>query len=66
MGGEAAVVKLRPVDTLSVYDMLISAGVEAQDEEAVHRYMKMACGENPKRYYGSMNKMPMTRKQFLL
>ncbi|ORZ24343.1 hypothetical protein BCR42DRAFT_402733 [Absidia repens] len=62
MGGEAAVVKLRPVSTLSVYDMLIGAGVSKEDQEIVHRYMKMACGENPKSYYGdSLNKMPMTR-----
>jgi hypothetical protein len=29
--------------------------------------MKMACGENPKRYYGSeQGVMPSTRKQLLL
>ncbi|KAI8331050.1 hypothetical protein BC941DRAFT_439652 [Chlamydoabsidia padenii] len=62
MGGEAAVVKLRPVPSLSVYDMLIGAGVSKEDQEIVHRYMKMACGENPKSYYGgALNKMPMTR-----
>ncbi|CAO3609416.1 unnamed protein product [Cunninghamella echinulata] len=63
MGGEAAVVKHRPLTTLSVYDMLITAGVdEDEDEEKIHRYMKMACGENPKTYYGgALNKMPMTR-----
>ncbi|KAI8093884.1 uncharacterized protein BX664DRAFT_330873 [Halteromyces radiatus] len=62
MGGEAAVVKLRPVPTLSVYDMLISAGVSEEDQEVVHRYMKMACGENPKRVYGTeAKKMPLTR-----
>lgn len=58
MGGEAAVIKLRPVPTLSVQDMLVTSG-----EEAPHwRYMKMACGENPKSYYGGVfSKMPMTR-----
>ncbi|ORX60590.1 composite domain of metallo-dependent hydrolase [Hesseltinella vesiculosa] len=61
MGGEAAVVKHRPVPTLSVYDMLVSAGLEKEDQEVAHRYMKMACGENPKNFYGPMVKMPMTR-----
>lgn len=60
MGGEAAVIKLLPVSTLSGRDMLISRGVT--DEETKWRYMKMACGENPKRYYGSQIRMPMTRK----
>ncbi|KAI9317393.1 hypothetical protein BX666DRAFT_1856754 [Dichotomocladium elegans] len=60
MGGEAAVIKLRPVPTLSGQDMLITAGVK--DEERIWRYMKMACGENPKAVYGQeQNKMPMTR-----
>ncbi|KAI9019283.1 hypothetical protein CLU79DRAFT_759500 [Phycomyces nitens] len=62
MGGEAAVIKLRPVPTLSNQDMLIGAGVEEEDEEIVWRYMKMACGENPKSYYGGyLNRAPMTR-----
>lgn len=63
MGGEAAVIKLRPVSTLSNQDMLIGAGVSQEDQEIVWRYMKMACGENPKGYYGAeLHKMPMTRK----
>ncbi|KAF9156344.1 hypothetical protein DFQ26_009396 [Actinomortierella ambigua] len=48
MGGEAYSFKLRKVDTLSNEDMLVEAGVKNR-----WRYMKMACGENPKRYYGS-------------
>lgn len=47
VGGEAAVVKLRPVPTLSGQDMLITANVTEQDHEKIWRYMKMACGENP-------------------
>ncbi|KAI8391310.1 uncharacterized protein BYT42DRAFT_556455 [Radiomyces spectabilis] len=62
MGGEAAVIKLRPVPTLSVQDMLITANVTSEDLEVTWRYMKMACGENPKGYYGGeLKKMPMTR-----
>ncbi|OAD01188.1 hypothetical protein MUCCIDRAFT_146514 [Mucor lusitanicus CBS 277.49] len=47
VGGEAFAFKLRPMDTLSNQDMLVQNGV---DEEIEHkwRYMKMACGENPK------------------
>ncbi|KAF9175819.1 hypothetical protein BGX21_007047 [Mortierella sp. AD011] len=56
MGGEAYSVKLRKVDTLSTDDMLVEAGVDDK-----WRYMKMACGENPKRYYGSLRQMPSTR-----
>lgn len=63
MGGEAAVIKLRPVRTLSNRDMLVTAGVR-DNEEKVWRYMKMACGENPKSYYGAeLNRMPKTRKK---
>jgi len=47
MGGEGFVIKLRPVSTLSVQDMGISANVDP-DSERVWRWMKMACGENPK------------------
>lgn len=46
LGGEAAVVKLRPVPTLSGEDMLVTAN--APEDEFVWRYMKMACGENIK------------------
>ncbi|KAF9090759.1 hypothetical protein BGX29_011297 [Mortierella sp. GBA35] len=57
MGGEAYTVKMRKVDTLSTDDMLVQAGVDDK-----WRYMKMACGENPKRYYGDyLNRMPSTR-----
>ncbi|KAI9252557.1 hypothetical protein EDC94DRAFT_620964 [Helicostylum pulchrum] len=62
MGGEAAVIKLRPTSTLSNQEMLIGAGVSDEDQEVVWRYMKMACGENPKGYYGGeLSQMPMTR-----
>lgn len=62
MGGEAAVIKLRPVSTLSAQDMLVTSGVSDEDQEVIWRYMKMACGENPKTFYGSSNRMPSTRK----
>ncbi|KAJ2964035.1 hypothetical protein NQZ79_g901 [Umbelopsis isabellina] len=61
MGGEALAVKLRPVSTLSVEDMQVFAGSN-DSEEKIWRYMKMACGENPKRFYGGVqNTMPSTR-----
>ncbi|CAG8554403.1 3358_t:CDS:10 [Diversispora eburnea] len=61
MGGEGHVIKLRQVDTLSVDDMNIYYNVN-QDEEKVWRYLKMACGENPKNYFGRKQAMmPLTR-----
>ena len=47
MGGEAFVFKLRPVSTTSNEDMLIQAGID-EEVDAKWRWMKMACGENPK------------------
>ncbi|CAG8681529.1 8573_t:CDS:2, partial [Paraglomus brasilianum] len=61
MGGEGFVIKLRPVSTLSVQDMGISANVDP-DSERVWRWMKMACGENPKNFFGNRGKgMPKSR-----
>lgn len=47
MGGEAFAFKLRPVDTLSGEDMLLQSGVDDTIDRK-WRWMKMACGENPK------------------
>ncbi|KAI9286692.1 hypothetical protein BC943DRAFT_290772 [Umbelopsis sp. AD052] len=61
MGGEALAIKLRPVSSLSVEDMQVSAGAD-ESEEKIWRYMKMACGENPKNSYGyAEGTMPLTR-----
>jgi hypothetical protein len=66
MGGEAAAIKLRPVSTLSAQDMLVTSGVSEEDQEIIWRYMKMACGENPKTYYGGyLNRMPSTSNIFI-
>ena len=59
MGGEAAVVKLRPMPTLSVEDMLVTAN--ATEDEVPWRYLKFACGDNAKSFYGRQFRMPMTR-----
>ncbi|KAF9126734.1 hypothetical protein BGW39_006421 [Mortierella sp. 14UC] len=56
MGGEAYAFKLRLTDTLSAEDMLIEYGNKDK-----WRYMKMACGENPKNRYGHQARMPSTR-----
>ncbi|KAG0271151.1 hypothetical protein BGZ95_001087 [Linnemannia exigua] len=56
MGGEAFAFKLRLTDTLSAEDMLIEYGNKDK-----WRYMKMACGENPKNRYGRQVRMPSTR-----
>ncbi|KAK9417105.1 putative Carbohydrate esterase family 9 protein [Seiridium unicorne] len=53
MGGEGTVVKnIAKAGELGEYvveEMLLENGIDAQDR---HRYMKFACGENPKRVYG--------------
>lgn len=46
VGGEAFSFKLRPVETLSNEDMLVQAHID--EKETKWRWMKMACGENPK------------------
>ncbi|KAL9654212.1 hypothetical protein ABK040_000793 [Willaertia magna] len=51
MGGEGVYVKLKN-NKKTVSEMLI---------KNVPRALKMACGENPKRVYSSLNQTPMTR-----
>ncbi|CAG8789749.1 12578_t:CDS:10 [Gigaspora margarita] len=60
MGGEGFAIKMRPVDTLSVDDMGINANIDPEKERA-WRWLKMACGENPKRNYGPIGRIPSTR-----
>ncbi|RIB29900.1 hypothetical protein C2G38_2027283 [Gigaspora rosea] len=60
MGGEGFVIKMRPVDTVSVDDMGINANID-KEKEKVWRWLKMACGENPKRHYGPRKQIPTTR-----
>ncbi|KAI8636160.1 hypothetical protein BD408DRAFT_356152 [Parasitella parasitica] len=59
IGGEAFAFKLRPMRTMSNQDMLVQNGIDEKKEQK-WRYMKMACGENPKSYAG-MGRMPSTR-----
>lgn len=53
MGGEGAVVKNAvkpgPNGEYVVEEMLLEHGIDVEER---HRYMKMACGENPKAVYG--------------
>ncbi|KAI9269294.1 hypothetical protein BDA99DRAFT_461129 [Phascolomyces articulosus] len=60
MGGEAFVFKLRSMPTSSNEDMLIQAGID-EEVDAKWRWMKMACGENPKNFYGKFGRIPKTR-----
>ncbi|CAG8479612.1 1104_t:CDS:10 [Racocetra fulgida] len=61
MGGEGFVIKMRPVDTLSVDDMGIYANIDPE-KERVWRWLKMACGENIKWTYAILTgRMPFTR-----
>lgn len=65
MGGEGAVVKnavkAGPNGEFVVEEMLLEHGLPKEDR---HRYMKMACGENPKLIYGHtrMGNVWMLRK----
>lgn len=47
MGGEGYVIKTRQVDTFSVDDMGINANINPEEEHE-WRWLKMACGEDPK------------------
>lgn len=58
MGGEAFAIKTRVGESDRVEDMLLNAGM---GKEESWRWMKMACGENPKRVYGSKGIMPDSR-----
>ncbi|CAG8802509.1 7045_t:CDS:2, partial [Gigaspora rosea] len=57
---EGFVIKMRPVDTLSVDDMGINSNIDTEKERA-WRWLKMACGENPKGHYGPRKEIPATR-----
>ena len=58
MGGEAFAIKTRLPESHRVEHMLINAGLR---NDQAWRWMKMACGENPKRVYGSRGIMPESR-----
>jgi len=60
MGGEGYVIKMRNVSTLSVDDMGINYDINPSEEKE-WRWLKMACGENPKKVYRYQNRMPTTR-----
>ncbi|CAG8473141.1 12285_t:CDS:10 [Cetraspora pellucida] len=60
MSGEGFVIKMRPVDTSSVDDMGINAKIDTE-KERVWRWLKMACGENPKAQHSPLKKAPTTR-----
>lgn len=56
MGGEAHVFKHRALKSTNKMSIL-----HGSDETSSIRWMKMAFGENPKRSYGSVDKLPQTR-----
>ncbi|KAJ3078292.1 hypothetical protein HK102_004600 [Quaeritorhiza haematococci] len=62
MGGEAFVFKHRLMESGRAEDMLLNAGMDPEGEDGlVWRYMKMACGENAKRFFGGRGMMPESR-----
>ncbi|KAJ3180590.1 hypothetical protein HDU85_003994 [Gaertneriomyces sp. JEL0708] len=60
MGGEAYAIKHRKVETNSAEDMLLNAGM-SNDDGKQWRWMKMACGENAKTFYGEKGMLPGSR-----
>ncbi|KAJ3273639.1 hypothetical protein HDV01_004248 [Terramyces sp. JEL0728] len=60
MGGEAFAVKHRLFPSNRSEDMLLNAGMEAQDGPT-WRWMKMACGENPINNGRRKNQLPESR-----
>lgn len=58
MGGEGYVFKLRKPRNNTAAEMLINYGVKPTE---AWRWMKMACGENPKNVFGSQGKAPFSR-----
>ena len=60
MGGEGYVIKMRQVSTLSVEDMGINYGINPEEEKE-WRWLKMACGENAKKFYRLRDRMPISR-----
>ncbi|KAJ3216491.1 hypothetical protein HK099_005841 [Clydaea vesicula] len=60
IGGEAFVFKHRRFKTNLAEYMLLNAGMKEEDGKK-WRYIKMACGENIKRSYGSKGVMPESR-----
>ncbi|KAI9345320.1 hypothetical protein BDR26DRAFT_893525 [Obelidium mucronatum] len=62
MGGEGMAIKMIKTPSNSAEDMTLNRGMSEDGEDGkIWRYMKMACGENPKRYFGSIGKMPGSR-----
>ncbi|RKP05677.1 hypothetical protein THASP1DRAFT_19507, partial [Thamnocephalis sphaerospora] len=58
MGGETFAFKLRPVANGTAEGMLVNSGLP---QGTGWRWMKMACGENPKNVYSAQNRAPTTR-----
>ncbi|KAI8622460.1 hypothetical protein BC830DRAFT_1089218 [Chytriomyces sp. MP71] len=62
MGGEGLAIKMLKTSSNAVEDMTLNAGMSEDGEDGKRwRWMKMACGENPKRYFKSRNMMPGSR-----
>ncbi|KAJ3261476.1 hypothetical protein HDU77_000850 [Chytriomyces hyalinus] len=62
MGGEGVVIKLLKTSGNSPQDMTLNNGMDPNGEDGkLWRWMKMACGENPKRYFASRGMMPGSR-----
>ncbi|KAJ3013183.1 UNVERIFIED_CONTAM: hypothetical protein HDU68_000830 [Siphonaria sp. JEL0065] len=62
MGGEGMAIKMIKTSSNSAEDLMLNRGMNENGEDGkIWRYMKMACGENPKRYFSSRGMMPGSR-----
>ncbi|KAJ3064162.1 hypothetical protein HDU98_000128 [Podochytrium sp. JEL0797] len=62
MGGEGYAIKMMKTKGNSADDLLLNAGMSLEGGDGkVWRWMKMACGENPKREFGGKGMMPGSR-----
>lgn len=61
MGGEAFAFKHFTPMSNSAEDMLLNSNMKSKEDGAQWRWMKMACGENPKNVYGEKGQTPSSR-----
>ncbi|ORY37667.1 hypothetical protein BCR33DRAFT_721390 [Rhizoclosmatium globosum] len=62
MGGEGLAIKNFKSASNSVNDLALNSGMSLDGEDGkLWRWMKMACGENPKRAFGGQGKFPGSR-----
>ncbi|KAJ3210089.1 hypothetical protein HDU82_008790 [Entophlyctis luteolus] len=62
MGGEGIAIKMLKTSSNSADDLSLNLGMASDSSDGkLWRWMKMACGENPKRVFSSKGMMPASR-----